>query len=73
MNHPLTCALALAIATSLAGGAYAATAASSQETSMPAPTYNGPFAQPSTLDLHYPQRPVRGPAAGRGSPSPFSS
>ena len=22
---------------------------------MPAPTYNGPFAQPSTLDLHYPQ------------------
>jgi len=54
MKHPISCALALAIATALAGCATTAPATNTSEATMPA-TYSGPFAAPSTLDLHYPQ------------------
>jgi peptidyl-dipeptidase Dcp len=52
MKHPIACALALAIATTLTGQATAADA-----TKGPAATaaYSGPFAAPSPLDLNYPQ------------------
>ena len=53
MKHPIACALALAIATALAG--CATTAPVAQEDTMPMPAYSGPFAAPSTLDLNYPQ------------------
>ena len=53
MRHPLACALALALSTALAMPAVAQTA---KEASMSASTaYDGVFAQPSALDLHYPQ------------------
>ncbi|MEG2940281.1 MAG: M3 family metallopeptidase [Thermomonas sp.] len=56
MKHPISCALALAIATALAGCATSAPATTSSEATMPATAaYSGPFAAPSTLDLHYPQ------------------
>lgn len=60
MKHPISCALALAIATALAGCATTAPATTTaSEATMPAtatsPAYSGPFAAPSTLDLHYPQ------------------
>ena len=55
MKHPISCALALAIGTALAGCATTVPATNTtSEASMPA-TYNGPFAAPSALDLHYPQ------------------
>jgi len=53
MKHPIACALALAIATALAG--CATTAPVAQEATMPTPAYSGPFAAPSTLDLNYPR------------------
>ncbi len=54
MKHPLTCALALAVAATLSGNLHAAT--KKQEASMTtAPAYNGPFASPSTLDLNFPR------------------
>ena len=59
MNTPprhvciIACALALAIATTLAGHATAQDTA--KEAKMSAPAYNGPFAAPSTLDLNYPR------------------
>src|SRR5690606_11655675 len=53
MRHPLACALALALSTALAMPAVAQTA---KEAPMSASTdYEGVFAQPSALDLHYPQ------------------
>ena len=56
MKHPISCALALAIATALAGCATATPATTASEATMPATAaYSGPFAAPSTLDLHYPQ------------------
>ena len=55
MTHPIACALALAIAASLAGCTAAVTEESAQETWMSTSDYAGPFAQASTLDLHYPQ------------------
>ena len=60
MKQPISCALALAIATALAGCATNAPATTTTpEATMPAtataPAYSGPFAAPSTLDLHYPQ------------------
>ena len=60
MKHPISCALALAIAIALAGCATNAPATTTTpEAPMPAtataPAYSGPFAAPSTLDLHYPQ------------------
>lgn len=55
MKHPISCSLALAIATALAGSAIAAPATTPSEATMPATRYSGPFAAPSTLDLHYPQ------------------
>ncbi|HWS78865.1 MAG TPA: M3 family metallopeptidase [Thermomonas sp.] len=53
MKSPIACALALAIATALAG--CATTAPVAQEATMPTPAYSGPFAAPSTLDLNYPR------------------
>ena len=60
MKHPISCALALAIAIALAGCATNAPATTTTpEAPMPAtataPAYGGPFAAPSTLDVHYPQ------------------
>ena len=56
MKQPIACALALAIATALAGCASTAPASSTAtETTMPATAYAGVFAQPSPLELHYPQ------------------
>ena len=56
MKHPISCALALAIATALAGCATTAPATTTtSEATMPATAYSGPFAAPSTLDLHYPR------------------
>lgn len=54
MKQPITCALALAIATILSTPAHAA--AKKQATTMTtAPAYSGPFAAPSPLELNYPQ------------------
>ena len=58
MKHPIACALALAIATTLAGHAAAQDTAKEAKMSATAkaPTnYGGPFAAPSTLDLNYPR------------------
>ena len=56
MKQPIACALALAIATALGGCASTAPAFSTAtETTMPATAYSGVFAQPSPLELHYPQ------------------
>lgn len=56
MKHPISCALALAIATALAGCATTAPATTpTSEATMSATAYGGPFAAPSTLDLHYPR------------------
>ena len=54
MKQPIACALALAIATALAGCASTAPVAN-QEAPMPAISYSGPFAAASTLDLNYPR------------------
>ncbi len=54
MKQPIACALALAIATALAGCASTAPVAN-QEAPMPAIAYSGPFAAASTLDLNYPR------------------
>ena len=53
MKHPLACALALALATSLGG--HATAAGHAPKPAMPAISYSGPFAAPSPLDLHYPR------------------
>ena len=56
MKHPIAGALALAIATALAGCASTpATTAAAQESPMTGIAYSGPFAAPSTLDLNYPR------------------
>ncbi len=55
MKHPVAGALALAIATALGGCATTAPASMTQEASMPALAYDGPFAAASTLDLNYPR------------------
>ena len=56
MRHPIACALALAIATALAGCATPTAATADKEAPMPATaSYSGPFAAPSTLDLNYPR------------------
>ena len=54
MKQPIACALALAIATALAG-CVTTPATPAQEAPMPAIAYSGPFAAPSTLDLNYPR------------------
>ncbi|MEO6226507.1 MAG: M3 family metallopeptidase [Thermomonas sp.] len=58
MKYPITCALALAVSTALAGCAttMSPTATSTTETPMPADSFaSNPFAAPSPLPLHYPQ------------------
>ncbi|MFS8137821.1 MAG: dipeptidyl carboxypeptidase II, partial [Thermomonas sp.] len=58
MKYPITCALALAISTALAGCATttAPGTASTMETPMPASSFaSNPFAAPSPLPLHFPQ------------------
>ena len=59
MNPPIARALALAIATVLAGCASAPPAGQAattvQEAPMPATAYSGPFAASSSLDLNYPR------------------
>lgn len=56
MKHPIACALAFAIVTALSGYTTSAHAAQKkQDTTMPTLPYSGPFAAPSTLDMHYPQ------------------
>ncbi|QIL20460.1 M3 family metallopeptidase [Thermomonas sp. HDW16] len=56
MKQPIACALALAIATALGGCATAPAAITDKEAStMPVVAYNGVFAQPSPLALHYPE------------------
>ena len=55
MKQPIACALALAIVTALGGCATVPAATADKEATMPAPAYNGVFASPSALDLHYPR------------------
>ena len=55
MKHPIAGALALAIATALGGCATTAPVSMTQEASMPALAYSGPFAAASSLDLNYPR------------------
>ncbi len=55
MKHPIVGALALAIATALGGCATVAPVSMTQEASMPALAYSGPFAAASSLDLNYPR------------------
>ena len=55
MKHPIAGALALAIATALGGCATTAPVPMTQEASMPALAYSGPFAAASSLDLNYPR------------------
>lgn len=54
MKHPIACALALAIATSLAGCATAPAATGTPQAETPMPADN-PFFQPSPLQYGYPQ------------------
>ncbi|MDI1253582.1 M3 family metallopeptidase [Thermomonas sp.] len=57
MKYPITCALALAISTAMAGCATApASNSSKMEAPMPADSFaSNPFAAPSPLPMHYPQ------------------
>jgi peptidyl-dipeptidase Dcp len=56
MKHHIACALALAIATALAGCATAPSGKTTTEATMPASSFaSNPFAAPSPLPLHFPQ------------------